>query len=201
VAGTARGGGANGDRRSSEPRRAACKGCYRGHGLSFNYPPRWGKVDELEAPTVGQWYVAFGRDDLNFIRVYHDLLGQGDFDPDTLWRVKGYPQYRALHPTRITAENLDAFKAGFAALVQERWKSYGGAVEVGPEKLMLAGRPALSFRATRATEAAFRPVSMLLFVFDGRSEYQLECYHTRQTRAEIERGCAELVRTFKIEKP
>jgi hypothetical protein len=175
---------------SSEPSRTAvCKGCYRGHGVSFKYPAKWHKVDELEAPTVGQWYVAFGFDDLNFIRVYHDLLGQGDFDPDALGQS-----------TPVTAKNLDAFKAGFAALVRQRWKEYGGAMQGGPEKRTIAGRPALQFRATREAEEAFRPVSMMLFVFDGTSEYQLECYHTREARAEIERGCAEFVRTFKVEK-
>src|ERR1051325_10369122 len=39
------------------PSKGTCSGCYRGHGVSFTYPPRWQKTEDVKAPISDLWYV------------------------------------------------------------------------------------------------------------------------------------------------
>jgi hypothetical protein len=45
------GGGTN----TSGPSAACKEGCYRGHGVSFSYPPKWQKSEDVKAPISDLW--------------------------------------------------------------------------------------------------------------------------------------------------
>jgi hypothetical protein len=57
------------------------------------------------------------------------------------------------------------------------------------------GRPGVRFRATQSRNGVTSQTTMIL-TFKGTTQYLFTCTH--QERAEIERGCAEIVRTFKV---
>ena len=97
------------------------------------------------------------------------------------------------------AANLAAGKAYFKELLEP----IGTHVQAGSEKLTIDQRPGLRFQATGGDHVE----STLFVTFKGRTQYFFNCAHqervphARATAAEIERGCAQYVRTFKVEKP
>jgi hypothetical protein len=195
MAGAACGGDGNGDgvrgtdsrgRKSSMEPRTACKGCYRGHGVSFNYPPKWQKGTDF-GPTSKLWLVSVVRD-----FKYSDYV-----------EVSGEEKSRF----RFPVANLAAGKA----YVKGQREALGAFFQPGSEKLTIDGRPALRFRSTLVNSTGARLGNTIattwLLTFKGKTQYRFECNHqervphARAAAAEIERGCAQIVRTFKVEKP
>ena len=62
------------------------------------------------------------------------------------------------------------------------------------------GCPAFASRAT-GNSGGTPLESTLVYVFDGTTEYYFNCQHTRDTAAEIQRGCDQIMRTFKVTAP
>jgi hypothetical protein len=94
------------------------------------------------------------------------------------------------------AANLAAGKAYFKGLLEP----IGTHVQAGSEKLTIDNRPGLRFQATGGDHVE----STLFVTFKGRTQYFFNCAHqervphARATAAEIERGCGQIVRTFKV---
>ena len=157
---------------------------YQGHGVLFEYPAGWHEASKVNVAGV---------------------------DPDELWRtgvgvgtgtrevsVVIVQAYRLDAP--VTAENLAEIKAEAATDIRQLFERLGGAMQTGPEELTVGGLPALRFRGTAIAEAT--PVeNTWVFVFDHTTQYFLNCQHTRDTTAEIQRGCHQILRTFKVTAP
>jgi hypothetical protein len=159
---------------------------YQGHGVSFEYPAGWQEASKVN-------------------------VGAG-VDPDELWRagvgVGSGPRevsvvmiqaYRLGAP--VTAENLAEIKPEAATAVRQLFEQQlSGAMQAGPEELTVGGLPGLRFRGTAIAEGT--PVeNTLVFVFDHTTQYFLNCQHTRDKAAEIQRGCDQILRTFKVTAP
>jgi hypothetical protein len=151
---------------------------YRGNSVSFDYPAGWEEgTIESRAETGGDelWEVAFVLEGASLVSV---------------------AAYRLNMP--VTAENLDAAKAEFEEVVRELVDQLGGTVQSGPEEITAAGKPGLRFRAT-ATVDGTSFESTLVFIFDGTTEYYLNCQYTAEWAEDIERGCEQIVRTFTVD--
>ena len=147
---------------------------FREYGASFNYPAKWQKTQDVPGPISKVWVINL-------------VLGT----PLELVVVVGERQSEFSFP----ASNLAAFRAH----IVDQLKAKGFRVQAGSEKLTIDGRPGLRFRAKhfwkgKPTEETF------VITFKGKTLYSFECIH-RERAAEIERGCAQIVRTFKVEKP
>jgi Tol biopolymer transport system component len=152
---------------------------YLAHGVLFDYPAGWQQSSKPGVRVTG------GGGD----KLWTAAVGAGDLD---LVIVQAF---RLRVP--VTAENLDAVAAEVQALVQRLLKQLGGAVQAGPEKLMVGGLPGLRFRGTGTVDAT--PVeSTLVFAFDHTVEYFLNCQHTQAKAAEVQRGCDQIVRSFRV---
>ena len=179
------GNGGTGGKNSSGPSAACKEGCYRGHGVSFNYPPKWKKTKDFGAPISALWFVAVVRD-LKYLD-YVEITGQGQSE------LEGFP------PANLAA--------GKAHLKGQR-EALGAFFRAASEKLTIDGRPGLRFRATLATGTLTKPGNFIettwLLTFKGKTQYRFECTHqtrvphARAAAAEIERGCAQIVSTFKV---
>jgi uncharacterized RDD family membrane protein YckC len=151
---------------------------YRGNGVSFDYPAGWGEgAIESRAETGGDelWEVAFVLDGASLVSV---------------------AAYRLNMP--VTAENLDAATAEFEGVVRELVDQLGGTVQAGPEEITAAGNLGLRFQGT-ATVDGTPFESTLVFIFDGTTEYYLNCQYTAEWAEEIERGCEQIVGTFTVD--
>jgi uncharacterized RDD family membrane protein YckC len=153
---------------------------YHGHGVSFDYPAEWEEGTRGTAAEVGTaeeiWEVAFGLDSTSYVSV---------------------TAYRMNMP--VTAENLDATTAQLDEGVRELFEQLGGTVEAAPEEITVAGMPGLQFRGTGTLEGTpFE--STLVFIFDGTTEYNLNCQATPGWAEDIERGCEQIMRTFTVDE-
>jgi uncharacterized RDD family membrane protein YckC len=154
---------------------------YQGHGVSFEYPGGWQEASKVHGGGDALWRTAVG-------------VGTDTHEVSGIF----VEAYRIGAP--VTAENLAEAKAELATLVRQLLEQRGGAVQSGPEELMVGGLRGLRFRGTATAEAT--PVeSTLVYVFDQTTEYALNCQHTRDKAAEIQRGCDQIVRTFKVTAP
>jgi hypothetical protein len=70
-------------------------------------------------------------------------------------------------------------------------------VQGGPEQLTMAGLPGARFRFT-GTVQGVAIQDTVIFAFDGTTEYETRCQHTAEKAEEIERGCEQILRTFKV---
>ena len=152
---------------------------YLAHGVLFDYPAGWQQSSKPEVRVTrggGEtlWTAAVGAGELDLVIIQ---------------------AFRLRVP--VTAENLDAVAAEVQALVQRLLKQLGGAVQAGPEKLMVGGLPGLRFRGTGTVDAT-PTESTMVFAFDQTTEYFLNCQFTRAKAAEIQRGCDQIVRSFKV---
>jgi Septum formation len=147
--------------------------------VSFDYPAGWEEgTTETVAETGGPdelWEVAFVLDTESLVTVEASRMNMP-----------------------ITAENLDAAKAESEEVVQELFDQVGGSVQSGPEDITAAGKPGLRFRGT-GTHDGTSFESTLVLIFDGTTEYTLNCQRTAEWAEEIERGCEQIVRTFTVE--
>jgi len=98
----------------------------------------------------------------------------------------------------VTAENMDAFTPELEGAVRREYEQPGGAVLAGPEEITVAGKPGPWFRVT-GTHDGTPFETRLVFVADGTTLYELDCQHTAEKAEEIERGCEQLLRTFKVD--
>jgi hypothetical protein len=182
MASTACGGDGNGDgarasdsggqNDTSESRRAACRGCYRGHGVSFNYPPNWRKTEDFAISDL--WSLTLvARKPLDFVKVVGE--GQARFG--------------------FRASNLGAFRAQ----IVDQLKEFGFRVQPGAERLRVDRRAGLRFRATLQKPNQKPIEETFVITFKGKTLYRFECAH-RERASEIERGCAEIVRNFRVGK-
>jgi hypothetical protein len=155
---------------------------YRAHGVSFEYPAGWRELTVEDAATGGSdklWTTTVG-------------IGGDGVGSNGAVTVEAY---RLNIP--ITAENLEAAKPEFTSLVRRLLKQVAGTVQAGPEEVTVAGKPGLRYKATFKVSGG--PMdSTLVFALDGRTEYAINCQHTREWAAEIEQGCDQIVRTFKL---
>ena len=155
---------------------------YQGHGVLFEYPAGWQQISNLQdvagsSNELWQIAVGVGPDEVSMVIVEAYRLG-----------------------APVTAENLAEVKPEAATAVRQLLEQLGGAMQSGPEELTVGGLPGLRFRGTATIEAT--PVeSTVVFVFDQTTQYALNCQHTPETAAEIQRGCDQILRTFTVTAP
>jgi hypothetical protein len=87
-------------------------------------------------------------------------------------------------------------------------EALGAFFRAGSENLTIDGRPALRFRSTLTNGTGAKAGNTIettwLLTFKGKTQYRFECTHqarvphARAAAPEVERGCAEIVRTFKV---
>jgi uncharacterized RDD family membrane protein YckC len=152
---------------------------YQGHGVSFEYPTGWQEASKVQVDADrgnALWRIAVGTgtDEVSAVRV---------------------EAYRLSRP--VTAENLAEVKPEAATAVRQLTEQLSSAAQSGPEELTVGGLPGLRFRVTGTVDATPFGTTMV-FVFDQTTEYFLNCQHTQDTAAEIQRGCDQIVRTFKV---
>jgi hypothetical protein len=98
----------------------------------------------------------------------------------------------------VTAENLDAAKPESEKVVRQLFEQEDGTVQAGPEEITAADKPGLRIRATGTLDGTPYETT-IVFIFDGTTEYYLDCQSTAEWAEEIERGCQQIVRTFSVE--
>jgi uncharacterized RDD family membrane protein YckC len=148
-------------------------------GVSFDYPAGWGNesapTDIHSSGVAKLWSTAVG--------------------PGTHYDVILVEAFRVNPP--VTAANLGAFTPGLQAEIQQGTARAGGGVQAGPEKITMAGMPGLRFRVTGITHGSHY-TSILVFAFNGTTEYFVNCQYTSARAAEVTSACDQVVDSFHL---
>ena len=146
---------------------------YRAHGISFDYPAGW-HVESIRSAEAGGakklWTTAVG--------------------PGTKLDLIIVSAYRVKYP--VTAQNIDAITPELESAARQL---FGGAVQAGPEKITMAGHPAVRFRGTGTMDGS-RFESTIVFAFSGTTEYFANCQHTAARAAEVDQACHQVIGSF-----
>ena len=157
-------------------------GTYQGHGISFSYPAAWTdfgiRYGQSSGPGSQQW---------------RTFVGPGTQYDGVI--VTAYPVSHAL-----AAQNIGALIPALESDVKQLFGRAGGGMQAGPEKITMAGKPAVRFRGTGVMADGTRYTSTIVLVFNDTTEYLVNCQYTAAKAAEVTRACDQVVGSFHISK-
>jgi hypothetical protein len=99
----------------------------------------------------------------------------------------------------VTEENIDVLSDMCADQVDQQARQLKGQVTSGPSSMTVGGLPALSFEVSAVNQSGTRTQSQLLLIFDGRTQYFLNCQYTPSGADEMKHGCDQAVESFQVE--
>jgi hypothetical protein len=153
---------------------------FEGDGYSFTYPGEW---DELEGEA------RFSQPGQQTTSVY--------FGPTEGANVLGLDAGRV--GVSITEANVDEITDQFAAELDQVFRQAQGRITEGPTRLTVGGLPALRFEGSALNPDDVRVLSQVTAVFDGVTQYFLNCQFTPERAEEMQRGCEQVVESFQVE--
>jgi hypothetical protein len=149
-------------------------GTYTGHGVSFHYPAGWYQTTPLGGGRPLLWTIGVGFD-----------------PPDSV--------YIAAHPTgtRVTAQNIPVFIPSVTRAVRMGFRHAGDRLLAGSQAITVGGMPGLRFQGTETNPVG---KDTLTIVFNGMTWYDITCAYTPAKARAVQRGCAQVLRTFKVSR-
>jgi len=157
---------------------------YEGHGVSFRYPKSWEPATftgHNVQNASGLWTEAFkprsSSSKANMIFI---------------------SEYRT--PVAITKRNRATYSEEVASSVSTVAMRAGGSLLAGPTMVSMGGLPGYAFRISATTRDNLSSQSRILLVWNGKSEYYLNCQHdtTGRYEPEIERACDKIIDSFEL---
>lgn len=150
---------------------------FHSHGVSFQYPGNWvafdaQAADPQQAPTQKSQDIV-GLDDLNIVSITAQLAPQSDH---------GFSAW----DKRIVSQFSDAFLEN------------GIEVRSGPDKILLGGEKGLRWKIRQPSGIGYVLDTTLVVMFRGDIEYYVRCQHTAAGAPEIDRGCDQVLSSFKL---
>jgi PsbP-like protein len=159
--------------------RGTSPGTYRAHGVSFDYPASWQEMG-YTSPSYG-----------GGAKLWGTSVGPGTSYDSILVEA-------ARVSLAVTAQNIDAVIPVLENDVKQLYGQAGGGMQAGPEKITMAGKPAVRFRATGVMADGTPFQSTVVFTFNGTTEYEVNCQYTAAKAAEVTRGCDQVVGSFQL---
>lgn len=160
------------------------KGSFDKNGVSFHYPKDWEQAKftgQSAQNAKGVWTEAF-------------KPSSSSSKADIIFLT----EYRT--PVAITMKNRAVYVDEITSSVEAVTKRAGGALLAGPTMVTMGGMPGFSYRISATTVDGLNSESLILLVWNGKTEYYLNCQHdTNGTRAaEIERACKQVIDSFEL---
>jgi hypothetical protein len=162
---------------------------YKGHGISFRYPRNWAPAESRGvnvSTSSGVWTEMFSPS-----AAAKDPAG-------TTADIVFITEFRT--SVAVTKKSLAASVDSITESVTQVAQKAGGSLLAGPTEVTMGGLPGYEYRISAKTVRGRESASRLVVVWDGSTEYSLNCQHlVGGTRAaEIERGCKMIVGSFKL---
>jgi hypothetical protein len=154
-------------------------GTFEGDGYSFSYPEEWFEFEEVETRAQAG-----------------SAISSVSFGPRLGSDVLGVDVYRLRIP--VTRQNLGAVSDELVAEIDALVRQAQGRITAGPARVTVDGLPALRLEASVLDPDGARVQSRLVFVFDGTTEYLLNCQFTPEGAAEMTAGCERAVESFRV---
>jgi uncharacterized RDD family membrane protein YckC len=151
---------------------------YRGHGVSFVYPGDWQLENLQQTSNKGAQ------------QLWTTSLGPGT-------RLDAVTVTAYLLTREVTAADIGSVIPELQSLARQFFGQIKGSVQKGPGKSTVGGLPAVLFDGA-GTVGGTRVVSTLVFIFDGGTEYYIDCQRTNAQSVNVAHGCVQVVSSFRV---
>jgi len=173
---------------------------YNSHGVAFSYPGTWIELPVAYEIKIGTplWVDTIGPPPQ--ITPTNPPPASGSQPPVT------NPDVVTLSAAHInvvfTKKNIGRYKKYFAASMAQIAASAHGQVESGPTRVTLGGLPGYAFRMTALSSTGLTVENRMVYLFKRKLEYFVNCAHPQNDpmTAEIESGCDQIMRSFRLTK-
>jgi hypothetical protein len=171
-------------------------GSFVGHGVTFSYPTAWLHVPASFEKQVGAplWMESFGP------------IPVPNGDPSQPAQTGPLPDLVTVASYRlrisVTKKTLPRLRPAIQALASSLALEAGGKL-LGPAQRTRVGKfPAYRMDATATLQDATVVQSRLVFAFNRRTEYFLNCQHVQDgpLSDEIESGCDQVMQSFRLSR-
>lgn len=98
----------------------------------------------------------------------------------------------------VTPSNIDAIAPEAAAVTEQIFRQAGGRVTTGPRRVTVAGHPGFAVKGTALTPEGVRVQSQVTMLFDGKTEYFLNCQFTPEQAEDMIAGCSKALDSLEI---
>jgi hypothetical protein len=170
-------GGSSSEAETETEARAESDKTFEGAGYSFNYPAHWKEQHPVVGSGTGtptaETYI--GLDKTNVLGV---VVGPGGVS--------------------ITEANLADYEIDFAATVGEQFILNGGQMTKGAIRAPVNGLPGLAFEGWLINPDGVRVESRPSFIFDGTTQYFMNCQFTAEHAEEMKQGCQQVKESFQV---
>jgi uncharacterized RDD family membrane protein YckC len=151
---------------------------YRGHGVSFVYPGDWQQENDRLTSNRGAQ------------QLWTTSVGPGT--PLDAVTVTAY-----LLTREVTAGDIGSVIPELQSLARQLFGQFKGSLQKGPGKSTVGGLPAVLFDGA-GTVHGTRVISTLVFIFDGSTEYYVDCQRTNAQSVNVAHGCVQVVSSFRV---
>jgi PsbP-like protein len=151
---------------------------FEGHGISFTYPGGWNEAEETSTAVSSgtqRWSESFGIDGNNFVSL-------------TEYEVN----------IEVGEENISELEQEIGETIEQLTQQAGGNVDEGPSEVTMGGLPGFRFELSGVEAEGGTVASSILLVFDGTTEYFLNCQFTDEHQEEIDEGCTQIIDSFEV---
>ncbi|HYT29222.1 MAG TPA: hypothetical protein VEN82_00450 [Actinomycetota bacterium] len=158
----------------------ACGGgtsTFNAHGVSFDYPGGWKALSALTVPATqsGSSRDAVGIDPSDSVVL-------------VISQVK----------VPVTPANISAVQQTIAQALSQGASRTGGIVSEQPSALTVDGLPGFQMRIRGVRLAGVQVDSRFVVAFKGSTEYLFNCESTPSHTDEVEKGCQQVIDSFKV---
>jgi hypothetical protein len=150
---------------------------FEGDGFSFTYPGDWIEFEPSESSaSVGE-------------PVSTVSLGPSEGPNGLQLNVYGLE-------ASVTESNVEAVAAEVADVLGQVFRQAGGSMTAEPVRVTVGGLPGYSAEGTAVDPDGVRVESQVTLLFDGTTEYFLNCQFTPEHAEETKQGCAQILDSF-----
>jgi hypothetical protein len=171
--------------------RADVPGSFSGHGVTFSYPSSWSHIPASFTTQIGAalWTESFAP------------VPSPDPTQPTQPKARDLVVVASYHTNvSITKKTLPRYRRLIKAAVTQLAVQAGGTVVSGPQRSAVGKFAGYRFEVTATLPDGSLVQSRLVFGFNKRTEYFLNCQHVQNGTLgdEIEAGCDQVAQSFHL---
>ena len=171
-------------------------------GYSFSYPGNWVLMSEVlpSGGSPGTVSLSGGTETEELTVTVSQVprmieLGRWDENEDSYFTQEDYLETVADVPRRVTADNLDRFTDWRVPKYKLKYED----VREGPFATTVDGLPALYLVGEGTDVARNEILVQSVLVFDGETEYAIDCEYSPAREDDMPQVCARAFDTFRLD--
>ena len=166
-------------------------GTFSGHGVRFAYPSSWSHIPATFTTQIGsaRWTESFAPTPTSDPGA-EPSAGARDLVVVASYRTR----------VSITRKTLPRYRGLIRAAVLQLAAQSGGEMLSGPQRSSIGRFAGYRFEVTATLPDGTLVQSRIVFAFNKRTEYFLNCQHVQDgpLTNEIEAGCDQVMRSFRL---